>query len=108
MHRFYRGDFFKSGKRWRHVVWILAGLLFLLLFVGGDNGCYQIWRQKKYHKKLEKDLQVQQAESSKLQKECDALSRKDPAIIEKKAREELGMVKKGEEVYQVIIEGATE
>ena len=104
MAKYYRGDFFGSGRRLKHVLLLVGGLIILYVFIGGDSGLLQIWKQDRRRQDFETELKQQEALNVRLKNERDALRRKDPATIEKKAREELGMVKKGEEVFQVLVE----
>jgi cell division protein FtsB len=87
---------------------VLATLCIALLavFLGykvvfGANGM-KVWQAKRAEvMNLQRDIDLQQQEHEELQRHVDALQRGEPSIIEKEAREQLGLVKPGEIVlYQ--------
>jgi len=79
---------------------LILFLVILLLFIGfGDKGLADL-----YNLKQERDNLI--AANAKLKRENKVLKRvikrlkdKDPALIEKLAREELGMVRRDEHIY---------
>jgi len=86
---------------------VILGVLILLLallqyeFWFSDGGMKTVWQ-------LKKDIAQQQQVNDDLAKKNDALTkdiqalRHDNNAIEARARNELGMVKKGEVFYQVV------
>ncbi|HEV8309741.1 MAG TPA: septum formation initiator family protein [Methylomirabilota bacterium] len=88
---------------WRrpHPGWIVAGLLGLLLLaaVVGENGVLQLWRLRKEVEALHRDVQALEAENDRLSQAITEL-RDDPTVMERIAREELGLVRPGERVLR--------
>jgi cell division protein FtsB len=75
----------------------------LAVFIGyrvvfGANGM-KVWQSKRAEvERLENDIERQKFEHEQLQHHVDGLQRGDPSVIEKEAREQLGLVKPGEVV----------
>jgi len=88
-------------KRKRIFFWLLV-LLLLLLFSIGKRGFIQHIKVKIEHRKLKKEIEALKSETENLKKEKELL--KKPEYIEKVAREEYGMAKKGEKVYKIVPE----
>ncbi|MBN2281554.1 MAG: septum formation initiator family protein [Candidatus Marinimicrobia bacterium] len=80
---------------------LLGTTLFLLIFVLGDYGLYQIYVLDKNTKSVEKSIHDLQAEKDSLIINREKL-KNDIAFIEKIAREKYRMAKKGEKVFRVI------
>ncbi|KPL05398.1 MAG: hypothetical protein AMJ73_00960 [candidate division Zixibacteria bacterium SM1_73] len=106
---FLQSDFFKKIKertleRKKKIKKVLFLLLFVFVgyrFFAGPYGFIQIhslWQEKK---NLETESKMLQAKIVDLEIEKKRLE-EDKFYIEKQARERLGMVKKGEEVYRVV------
>lgn len=78
----------------------IAGALYLVipLFLG-DMGILKYFGMLKKHHHVSADIQELIEENKQLQQQVEAL-RSDPNVIEKIAREQLGLVKKGELVYK--------
>jgi len=104
-----QSDFFKKIKertlqRKKKIKKVLFLLLFVFVgyrFFAGPYGFIQIhslWQEKK---NLRKESRTLQAKIVDLEIEKKRLE-EDKFYIEKQARERLGMVKKGEEVYRVV------
>jgi len=81
--------------------WIVAALLvgLLLAAVLGDNGVLQLWRLQGQVEALHRQVQALEAENERLARAIAEL-RNDPAVIERLAREELGLVRPGERVLR--------
>ena len=87
----------------RIVAYVLLGLLLLLQYPlwFGDGGVASVWR-------LKDEVGAQKAENARLRERNRALEaevvdlKQGLSAIEERARNELGMVKKGETFYQVI------
>ncbi len=81
---------------------LLLGFLFICyIYLGGDYGLLKIWSQRGEIESLNREIDRLQAEQLDLKKECVRLQT-DSLYIEKKAREELGLVREGERVYQFV------
>ncbi len=81
---------------------LLGSVFFLFTFFGGDFGFIRVWNLHQKKKELELEEKKLQVEIMDLQVEKQRLQ-KDTLYIEKMAREKLGMVKKGEKVYQFVL-----
>ncbi len=76
-------------------------ILFLYLFLGGPYGLIKIISLYSKIKKIESKTDRFMAEKVILTKKCESL-KTDLFIIEKIARQKLGMIKNGEIVYRII------
>lgn len=76
---------------------ILCYLLFFFLF--GEGNVFRYFSMRKAWHQTEADIARLKEENIRLKREADAL-RSDPAAIENLAREELGLTKKGEIIYE--------
>ncbi|MFH1008374.1 MAG: septum formation initiator family protein [Candidatus Latescibacterota bacterium] len=72
----------------------------LYVFVGGDNGLFQIWHLNRWIGALEREILALEEERSLLERERHLLET-DVEIIEKHARERYGMIKEGETIFEV-------
>ena len=77
---------------------VLVGLLVGSLF--GDRGLLQLVSQRERADALAKEIEQLKADNSRLAGDIGAL-RRDPAVIERIAREELGLVRPGETVFVI-------
>jgi cell division protein FtsB len=81
----------------------VAGALFLawMAVYGGEYGTRDWWRMKR-------ELAVEQGAVDSLRAELDSLARiarlleTDPAMQERAAREEFGMIRNGEVLYRIV------
>jgi cell division protein FtsB len=89
----------KSG-RW--VIGILV-VLFLYLFLTGNNGLFTIIRSRFAVHQTEKDL-IELIQTKDSLKTVVKMLKNDTNYIERVAREKLGMAKKNEKVYKFIDE----
>ncbi|MBP0129279.1 MAG: septum formation initiator family protein [Nitrospira sp.] len=78
-----------------------ACLLLLVALVFGDLGLPLYFSMRNHAQQLGLDLQELQRATLTLRGKIDRLER-DPATIEQLAREQLGYVRKGETVYQLV------
>ena len=81
---------------------VAIGLIVLITLgytVFGEHGLIRMVRYKRQTQKLVKQSDNLKAENENLRQEIERL-KNDRAYIERLAREELGMVKNGELVYQ--------
>jgi cell division protein FtsB len=76
-------------------------LLLLLVLVFGDMGLARYFSMREHAQQLDVDLQELQRTTRTLRGGIDRLEH-DPAKIEQLAREQLGYVRKGETVYQLV------
>ena len=77
---------------------VLSGLGFLVF---NDSGFIRYLNLKGEVDKLNKDVISKELENKEREAEIDSLEKKNPAKIEKVAREKYGMMKKGEKVIKV-------
>ena len=92
----------KRGNRRKKFLLLgfLSLLTLLLLLSTGKRGFIRQLRVKQEKKRLERQIEAIQEEKKKLEEEKAKLN--DPQYIEKVAREEYGMAKEKEKVYQVV------
>ena len=79
---------------------MLALLTLLLLFSIGKRGFLAQWRARREQVKLKRSIQRLTEQKEHLEEEKEKLD--DPEYIEKIAREDYGMAKENEQVYQVV------
>ncbi|MCK9484698.1 MAG: septum formation initiator family protein [Candidatus Marinimicrobia bacterium] len=96
----------KSGTGYLHNLYWILGLLcvislFIIFFVIGDYGLYQIYLLNKQKSRIENHLVELKLEQDSLLMEKARLEG-DLQYIEKLAREKYRMAKKGEKVFRVI------
>lgn len=82
--------------------WILLGLAFLAAIVidafFSDSGILQVWQLERNYKQTVKEIRDIEKENIALQHKIEELEAR-PDAVEDVAREDLGFVKPGEEVY---------
>jgi cell division protein FtsB len=79
------------------ILLLISVMVFFTFF--GDKGLLQVYRLRRELKEIERTNTELRQENEKLRAEIDNL-RTDKKYIEELARRELGLVKKGEIVYQ--------
>jgi cell division protein FtsB len=84
-----------------HYVGIAVCLLLLMVLIFGDMGLPRYFSMREHAQQLDVDLQELQRTTRTLREDIDGLQH-DSAKIEQLAREQLGYVRKGETVYQLI------
>jgi cell division protein FtsB len=84
-----------------HYIGVAVCLLLLVVLVFGDMGLPRYFSMREHAQQLDRDLQELQRTTRTLQGDIDRLEH-DPAKIEQLAREQLGYVRKGETVYQLV------
>jgi cell division protein FtsB len=84
-----------------HYVGIVVCLLLLTVLIFGDMGLPRYFSMREHAQQLDVDLQELQRTTRTLREGIDGLQH-DPAKIEQLAREQLGYVRKGETVYQLV------
>jgi cell division protein FtsB len=87
--------------RGAHYVGIAVCLLLLTVLIFGDMGLPRYFSMREHAQQLDVDIQELQRTTSTLRRGIDRMEH-DPAKIEQLAREQLGYVRKGETVYQLI------
>lgn len=88
-------------RQFGRLVLVLVFLLLCYFFLAGDYGLINILAQQRRIKRLEQETHRLRAEQFDLTQQCLKL-KGDSTYIEKKVREELGMIKPGERVYQFV------
>jgi cell division protein FtsB len=80
------------------IPWVLLAIVFLTGLLG-NQGVIRLYQLRQERHKLEAAIQAQKDINIKLRRDVYYL-RNDPHYLEKLAREEMGLVKEGELVYQ--------
>ncbi|MCK4591124.1 MAG: septum formation initiator family protein [Candidatus Latescibacteria bacterium] len=86
----------------KKIIWVFLVLLLFLVYllVTNENGIFRIRQLRGRVKVLETDIEILERKKTGLEREKDLLLN-DLDYIEKKAREEYGMLKEGERIYKV-------
>ena len=85
---------------------VLFNMLLVIAF--GDKGLVDLFKMKADHKQARQKNNEVIEENLNLAKEIERLQNADPALIEHRARVQLGMVKPGEIVVKIHTEQTTE
>ena len=87
----------------RGLVMLLIFFLFILIlaFIFGDRGIVEIIKTQKQIKTLQRTIKDLELEKQKLTKEIELL-KENPLALEKKARENLWLMKKNEKVIILV------
>lgn len=82
---------------------LLLGAIFFILyiFLFGNYGIYRMWKQKREIEQLVQTLDALRLRGEQLRLEVHLLEN-DPEYIEKIAREEYGMIQRGEIIYRIV------
>jgi cell division protein FtsB len=91
----------RRRRRYGRLLLLLIVLLVCYIYLAGDYGLLKIWSQHRQIEELERETHRLRAKQLDLKQQCVKLA-DDSTYIEKKAREELGMVRPGERVYHFI------
>ena len=95
----------RQRQRWlKYLVLAAAGIFMLKLLLSvlmSDMGIFKLFELRQARHELQQDLAELQVKNSKLTEQINAL-RSDPFYIEMLAREQLGMVRPGEQVYRLV------
>ena len=83
------------------VIVFCLGLLFLFF---NEYGIIKYWSLQSEVRTLNENIEQLDADNKSLEAEIDSLKRKEPAKIEKTAREKYGMIREGEKTIEVIEE----
>jgi cell division protein FtsB len=84
-----------------HYVGVAVCLLLLAVLVFGDMGLPRYFSMREHAQQLDVDLHELQRATHTLRGDIDRLEH-DPTKVEQLAREQLGYVRKGETVYQLV------
>ena len=86
----------------KKIIWVFLVLLLFVVYllVTNENGIFRIRQLRGRVKALETDIEILERKKTGLEREKDLLLN-DLDYIEKKAREEYGMLKEGEKIYKV-------
>jgi cell division protein FtsB len=90
------------GTPWLTLVLIGSSLFLLLMMaltVWGDRGLLEMWRMQRELERVVREMEIIEQKNATLAREVQRL-RSDLGYIEKIAREELGLVRPGEIVFE--------
>jgi len=89
-----------GGGWWKLALALVVCAVWAYLFVAGDSGLLELRRHRDELAALESRVAQLEAENDSLRKVLRSLEH-DPTFLERIAREELGMVKPGEQLYRI-------
>jgi cell division protein FtsB len=92
----------ESRKRRRFILLTVGGFFtvyFLFSFIFGDAGLFSYFKIQKTQGRLNHEIEELRGKNAELKKQIELL-RSDPHYIEQIARDQLGLVKDGETIYQ--------
>ena len=84
--------------RYGFILLLLIGLAFLTF---NNSGYLKYLKLKSEVKEIRNEVSAKEIENKNLEAEIDSLEKKNPAKIERTAREKYGMMKKGEKIIKV-------
>lgn len=90
-------------SRWLLLLLVFFLFILVLAFVFGDRGIVEIVRTQKEIKALQLTIRELEAQKEKLTREIETL-RRNPLALEKKARQDLWLMKKNEKVVVLVPE----
>ena len=96
-----RRGFRKGLGKGKKFILVVVGFLFIVVSITilGSGGVLHIYKLYQEKREIDVDNQKLKEKNARLRKEVEALT-SDLAYLERIARQELGMVKEGELVYQ--------
>jgi len=99
----WKGDAESERARYRFLIGasVCFFLVLILLAVFGEHGWLAVRRARRDVLSLQQEISRLREENEKLREEITAL-KTDPSAMEQAARDELGMVRPGEVVYEII------
>ena len=89
-----------GGGWWKLALALVVFTVWAYLFVAGDTGLLKLRQRQEDLADLESRVAQLEAENDSLRKVLWGVEH-DPAFLERLAREELGMVRPGEQLYRV-------
>lgn len=84
--------------RYGFMLFVLIGFVYLIF---NDSGYVKYLKLKSEVKEVRNESAKKELENKNLEAEIDSLEKKNPAKIERTAREKYGMMKKGEKILKV-------
>jgi cell division protein FtsB len=90
-----------KNRKWHLVLWLLLVLGSVLLIIWSPNGLLHLRQLHLEHQELIQKNHILEMENHLLYEKIGQL-RNDPAAIEHLARQELGLVKDGELIFQFV------
>jgi cell division protein FtsL len=84
--------------RYSFLLLVLIGIIYLVF---NASGYIKYLKLKNEVKEVRHDVTKKEFENKNLEAEIDSLERKNPAKIERTAREKYGMMKKGEKIIKI-------
>jgi cell division protein FtsB len=90
-----------AKKKWYLLVWPLLLLISVLLIIWSPNGLLHLRQLNIEHQDLSRKNLMLEQENHRLYQEINRL-RDDPTAIENLARQELGLAKEGELIFQFV------
>ena len=91
---------FKKNRIIRYI-FLLTVLIGLGFLVFNESGFIKYLKLKGEVKELRNEVSEKELENKNREAEIDSLEKKNPAKIERTAREKYGMMKKGEKIIKV-------
>ncbi|HLP61964.1 MAG TPA: septum formation initiator family protein [Candidatus Deferrimicrobium sp.] len=103
-----KGDFIKEKGHFfkpKGILLLIALITFILVltFLFGDSGILEIIKSRKQIEELKENINRLEKEKEKLKAEIEEL-KNNPMALEKRAREELWLMKKNEKVVVIVRE----
>jgi cell division protein FtsB len=92
------------GRLWVAIILMGSGLFLVVMMglaIGGEHGFLAMWRMQRQMAQLAYEVRMIEQENRDLGREIQRL-RHDMGYIEKIAREELGLVRPGELVFEFV------
>jgi cell division protein FtsB len=91
-----------KNKKTKYLIFFILFLIGLAYLFFNDSGVIKYLRLKNQVKDLNEQISNVNKDNKSIQAEIDSLQKKNPAKIEKVAREKYGMIRKGEKTIKVI------
>lgn len=95
-----------TKRPWYLILWPLVVLTSVLLIIWSPNGLLHLRQLHLEHQELTSRNIVLEKENHQLYQQISRL-RNDPVAIERLARQELGLVKEGELIFQFVLPADT-
>ena len=90
-----------TKNKWYFLIWPSLLLASLLLIIWSPNGLLHLRQLHVEHQELLEKNHILERENHQLYEEISRLQ-DDPAVLESLARQELGLVKEGELIFQFV------
>ena len=87
-------------SRWKPALFLVGAAFVIYFLVAGDHGSIRLWQTDRELAEWETRVQQLEAQNDSLRTVLEKLET-DLDYIEKVAREEYGMAKKGERIYRI-------